>query len=61
MTSPERIFTQRDYNQLIDALDTAMSVLLSFNKSEDDAKKWLADFLLTHYLRAWRRTSEDAE
>ena len=43
-------FTQRDYNTLVDSLDTALAV---FEKS-DDPEAALKDFVNNHYFTVWR-------
>ena len=50
----EKFFTQADYSALTGALDEAMDLLISFGKSEAEARHWLNDFVTGHYFTVWR-------
>jgi len=57
----ESVFTQREYNDLVSALNRAMEVLLDLGKSEDSARACLGDFVTDHCAAFCKqRTSQSA-
>lgn len=48
------IFTQKDYNRIVDALDEAIQVFIDQGKDEDDAQAALKSFIDSHYFAVWR-------
>ncbi len=54
MTEFSRVFTQNDYNAIIGALDGVTERLLEKDMTEEQAKKFLVDFVSRHYFEVWR-------
>lgn len=50
-------FTQKDYNALTAALDTALRVFQDMGMSDDVAESALENFVSTHYFKVWRAMS----
>ena len=52
--SHDQRFTQRDYGEIIDALDKAFEVFKRESKNDLTAEAAMRAFVLNHYFAVWR-------
>ena len=55
MADSSEILTQEKYNSLVYGLDGVMLTMRNMGKTEDEARKWLLDFVTGHYIPVWRK------